>query len=313
MAVQKHFRFAQKVFASHDITKGMKAAIEAAGSDIIDTSITMEESRHDGTRSHEKVSWDRVDGVCDLYAEKRSLHFSVDHVEFLQSKNTSIHLSAEEPDMLTVWISTHSSERMQTFAGLVERSLALAPHEPPELEEVDDEELVWDELEKFEHRIARLEAALGRSDLRIFLSYRFNRAVSEEYAAQVEHFLRLLKVEVVTARGYEPRSVTDKVKEKLQPGIDGIVVIIEGGESSDWLRDEAAVAIARDADRIILKEDGSTFTPGLHGDVEYISFAPGHIGDVFLKLLQGVEFLRGKKASRENASPAASKAENSGP
>lgn len=183
------------------------------------------------------------------------------------------------------------ADTMSLAKDLVEKAIAclgLTPYDPPAQNRVAG-------LEK------RLDAvqALQQEDvhLRCFLSFRFD-ATDEALAAQVERFLRLQGVEVLTGRSYEPRRVEDKVRSRLTQALDFVVYLLTSSGDSSWLRDEIAEARAAQVPVIPLVEEGIKFEQGLFGNVEHIPFAPGHIGDVWISLTEALEFIR---ATRRHA------------
>jgi hypothetical protein len=127
--------------------------------------------------------------------------------------------------------------------------------------------------------------------LRAFLSYRFGTPDTESAAETIRRFLDLLNVEVVTGRGYEPRALHEKVGDRLV-GLDLAVVLVGTDGESLWTRDEIATARSAGAFVIPIVATGATFALGLFGDLEYIPFAPGHIGDALISLLEGVAYIR---------------------
>jgi hypothetical protein len=198
---------------------------------------------------------------------------------------------------LYIWVSEDhvtiqaEADTMSSAKDLVEGAVAclgLTPYAPPAQERVVA-------LEK------RLDAvqALQQEDvhLRCFLSFRFNPA-DEVLAAQVERFLQLQGVEVLTGLSYEPRKVEDKVRSLLAQALDFLVLLLTSSGDSSWLRDEIAEARTAEVPVIPLVEDGVEFKQGLFGNVEQIPFSPGHIGDVWISLTEALEFIR---ATRRHA------------
>ena len=138
-----------------------------------------------------------------------------------------------------------------------------------------------------------LEAKVLRPDqtLRCFLSYRF-APETEILSLNLQRFLALLDVEVVTGTSYEPRRISDKVVDRLAGPLDFLILLISKGGESLWTRDEIATANQRGLAIIPIVESGAEFEPGIFGDIETIPFETGHIGDAFLKLLEAINFLR---------------------
>lgn len=139
------------------------------------------------------------------------------------------------------------------------------------------------------------EPGIAKGQLRCFLMHRFSED-GEAYARVVRKFLELVDVDVVEASKFEPRSIREKVRELLDAGLDfGVLIISEDGESM-WTRDEANAFWQDDKFVIVLVSEGSGFEQGLQGDLEWIPFPEGHISEGFTKLLEGIDFIRGRSA-----------------
>lgn len=185
-------------------------------------------------------------------------------------------------DHVHIWAA---ADTMSAAKALVESAIAalgLEPYEAPPQNRVD-------ELQK------RLDAvqALQQEDvhLRCFLFFRFG-SEDESVAAQVERYLRLQGVEVLTGRSYEPRRVEDKVRARLARTLDFVVYLLTSSGDSAWLRDEVAEARTAQIPVIPLVEEGVQFEQGLFGNVEYIPYSQGHVGDVWISLTEALEFIR---------------------
>jgi hypothetical protein len=157
-------------------------------------------------------------------------------------------------------------------------------------------------IELIEQRVSALEGQFRPPMVkpRCFFSFRFTDEV-ELVALRVERFLTLLGIEVITGQSYEPRQVTEKVISRLREPLDFVVLLVSQGGESMWTRDEIAAALHKGIAVVPLVEKGSIFNKGLFGDVEYIEFHQGHIGDAFLKLLQAVRFVGEQRAALEVA------------
>lgn len=130
--------------------------------------------------------------------------------------------------------------------------------------------------------------------LRAFLSFRFGEPDSE-LARDLERFLNLSNIEVVTGQSYEPRRVEDKVRSRLS-GVDFVVYLLTSTGDSAWVRDEIATARASEIPVIPLVEEGIEFDQGLFGNVEWIRFGSGHIGDVWIRLTEAIKYIRAGRA-----------------
>jgi len=76
-----------------------------------------------------------------------------------------------------------------------------------------------------------------------------------------------------------------------------VLIVTEEGESI-WTRDEANRLWNEGKYVIVLVFKGALFTKGLQGDLEWIPFIEGHISDTFIKLLEGIQFIQGKLATK---------------
>jgi len=160
--------------------------------------------------------------------------------------------------------------------------LELTPYDPPAVNRIEDLEKRLNAVQAVQHEDVHLVC---------FLSYRFD-APDAAVATEVERFLRLQGVEVLTGRSYEPRRVEDKVRSRLSQGLDFVVYLLTSSGDSSWLRDEVAEARATQVPVIPLVEQGVEFDQGLFGNLERIEFAKGHIGDVWISLTEALAFIR---------------------
>jgi hypothetical protein len=58
------------------------------------------------------------------------------------------------------------------------------------------------------------------------------------------------------------------------------------------MRDEAAKAQQSNVFLVPVIEEGVQFESGIFADHEYIRFPSGHIADTFIKLLEGINFVK---------------------
>jgi hypothetical protein len=138
---------------------------------------------------------------------------------------------------------------------------------------------------------AGLPRPSGAQPFRCFLSYRFSEH-ADKYARELKGFLKTLGIEVVTGERFEPRSISQKVRELLSGDLHfGVLLVTTEGESM-WTRDEVNALRSEGKYVIVLVEQGAAFAPGLQADLEWIPFSPGHVSDAFTKLLQGIQFIR---------------------
>jgi hypothetical protein len=148
-------------------------------------------------------------------------------------------------------------------------------------------------------RLEKLENVVFGPDKRLqcFISYRFSEG-NDVIVQKIRQFLENLDIEVITGERYEPKKISDKVKSKLSQPLDLIIQLISEDGESMWTRDEIGAALYREIPFVPIIEKGVKFTPGLFGDVEWIEYETGHIGDSFIKLLDAVQDARRKKIKR---------------
>lgn len=130
--------------------------------------------------------------------------------------------------------------------------------------------------------------------LRCFLSYRFT-SENEVPARKLHQFLVLLGIDVVTGDTYEPQPISQKVMERLKGDLDFIILLVCQDGESLWTRDEIATAKHKMIPLIPIVEEGVEFSSGLFGDLEYVPYSKGHIGDSFLKVLEAIKFVRHRR------------------
>src|SRR5437868_6644819 len=129
-----------------------------------------------------------------------------------------------------------------------------------------------------------------KGSVRCFVSYRDEQATKT--ALLVEQFLGLIGIEVVMTVPGEPRSLGEAVLARVDRAGDVVVMVVSSSGECPWTRDEVERARARGALVVPLAEDGAAFPPGLFGDLEPVSFARGHVGDAFVRLLERVRSVR---------------------
>jgi hypothetical protein len=110
----------------------------------------------------------------------------------------------------------------------------------------------------------------------------------------VRKFLELIGIEVITGERPAARSVSEKVRTRIESAdiFVGIFTcrdeLAKGGEwsTSLWVVDEKAYAIAMDKKLVLLKEVGVQSIGGLQGDYEYLEFDRGCLEVLVLRLIE---------------------------
>ncbi len=124
---------------------------------------------------------------------------------------------------------------------------------------------------------------------RIFVSMRFDDH-SKSVAFDLNKFLSILNIEMVTGMGVEPRSISEKVVERIESNIDLFIILLTESEDSDWINQEIGFAKAKRIPILILKEhcvDKKNF--GMLNDNEYISFQ--HISEAHIGILETINYI----------------------
>lgn len=184
--------------------------------------------------------------------------------------------------------------RAQNLLQIISSTLKLSNYSPKE-------SLIFksNRFDEIESRISKLEWASSQTPLRCFLSYRFSE-LSSSIAHEIEQFLGLLGIEVVSGLAYEPRPIEEKVRDRILSGVDFVVYLVTAEGESSWLRDELATATTAGAFPVPIVEVGSHIENGLQGNVEYIPFTSGHPGDCWIRLVQAIRYVRASRKETKN-------------
>jgi hypothetical protein len=122
-----------------------------------------------------------------------------------------------------------------------------------------------------------------------FIAHRFDN-VGIECADKLARFMELLGFKVVTGRAYSPKSVSSKVRERIENQAI-VFAIITPGDDNTWLTQESILSEVRNKPLIILKENDAVFKNGLLADLEYIPFESPRIESGFIAILEGLREL----------------------
>lgn len=201
--------------------------------------------------------------------------------------------------VLNVMINGFEEKKSDELFQLVEESLCLTA---PTEEDIRKEatfprlnDLLWKIFDRVEQVAKRLDTIESRSlkKVRCFVSFRFDDH-SKALAFELREFMELVGIEFVSGLGYEPRSLSAKVVERLSEPLDLFLVIFSSSGDSAWLNQEIGVARARNLPIIVLKEESSDVNPGMIGDTEYLLFPNNSISKTFVGILQALSFLKTK-------------------
>lgn len=304
MGVSRSFHFEPKVFAAGELSSGVAEVLRRTFTEGSSIDLSILRTLADGTKQtllHQPFQ--SLSSICDLAEERASLSMDFGQPEKHWGgviREARILFTADEDGYLSAYVETATPELLQNFGAAFQEELHLISAPPAreraktKIEEGGDAlPPMMQLIEDLTERVAVLERQHSdrRQPLTCFLSFQFTGA-AVEYARQVRYFLELLDVRVITGQGFEPKPINEKVRDRLKESLDFVVVIDVQERKSAWTRDEMARAQQPGTLLIPLVEQGATFDRGIFGDHEYIEFAPGHIGDAFTGLLEGVLYVR---------------------
>ena len=159
-------------------------------------------------------------------------------------------------------------------------------------------DLLWKVYDRVEEILKGLDIAQkeGPNQMRCFVSFRFDDH-NKALAFELREFMELAGLEFVSGLGFEPRSISEKVLERLSGPLDIFVIIFSSSGDSSWLNQEIGVARARGLPILVLKEEGSAANSGMLGDTEYLIFPKDNISKAFVGILQALSYLRETRKS----------------
>lgn len=126
-------------------------------------------------------------------------------------------------------------------------------------------------------------------DRTAFIAHRFDE-LGEQLADRLARFLSLLGFNVQTGRGFSPKSVSEKVRERLHKQ-SIVFAILTPGDDATWLTQESVIGYSREKPLFVLCDTNADFKPGILGDLEYIPFAAPRIEGAFIAVLEGLKEL----------------------
>lgn len=149
---------------------------------------------------------------------------------------------------------------------------------------------VYDQVDGITKNLEIVEVKYSKK-MRCFVSFRFDDH-SKALAFELREFMELVGLEFVSGLGFEPRSISEKVLERLSATLDIFVILFSASGDSSWLNQEIGVAKARNLPILVLKEDGSDVNSGMLGDTECLIFPKGNINKAFVGVLQALSYLK---------------------
>lgn len=219
-------------------------------------------------------------------------HFGTNQHESLYEE---IILVAFEPRLrgsLEITVGAQFAPEVLSIFALLEGRLGLREWHEPESVEEEAVERAADELVR-SSKLARAQS----EKLTCFFAHRFV-GPDAGLANEVNRFLVAAGCEVRTGQTYQPRSVSEKVRELITDELDFIVVLIGPSGQSAWTRDEMGRAATVGVPVVPIVESQQKFASGLFGDTEYIPFHGECVGEAFVSLLEATSFARDRHVKR---------------
>jgi hypothetical protein len=271
--------FVPKKFQAGEFARALRDAIRVCFPDDERVGFRLRHQLPDGSsESIRNLTYNDLGQICELGIPGQEVHGVIgipleDHTYFSLSHCKGV---------LELQVSSSLAESTRRIVDSIIKHLALEKAKEPS------------NSAGLDTRLRAIEAFVERSNgkLRCFLSYRFGNSQTEHDAHIVERFLTLLDVEVVTAAAYEPRRISDKVLERMNQALDFEVLLVPSEGESSWLRDEINEARTKGLRVIPLVHEAAKFDQGLFGDIEYVKYSDGHIGDTMPSLLEALHFIR---------------------
>jgi hypothetical protein len=201
----------------------------------------------------------------------------------------------EQWELLYLDIRGIDGKPLLTVQNLVRDALGIEEASDEERESVSHLMAINQRLRKVQKAVAgltdRIVTPSSAERLRCFVSFRFDEH-SKALALELREFIELADLEFVSGLGYEPRSVSEKVLERLSGNVDLFIVISAVGGDSAWLHQEIGVAKGRGIPVMVLREEGTTLDEGLLSDTEYAVFPIDTISGAFIPVLQATRYVR---------------------
>lgn len=290
MSFSRERLFSRKIFQAGALAKILQ---RIAGDNPMKVGIYDSEDLPDGgSVSHDFGSLSQLSTVCDIGTHHLNVNLTTSSGE-----SRSIFFR-DDDGLMSVHVFADTTDDLQTVFDMLITGLAL--------EEASDElqaKHLGPTRKVLSDRLAIIERIIlgPNRKLRCFLSYRFT-AGHDEPARKLREFLALLDIDVVTGDTYEPRAISRKIIDRLNDNLDFVILLIGKDGESFWTRDEIATANNKLIPLIPVVEEGATFSSGLFGDLEHITYGKGHISDSFLKILEAIKYLRQKSLPADSSS-----------
>ncbi|MGH8427332.1 MAG: hypothetical protein ACRES7_05025 [Gammaproteobacteria bacterium] len=152
---------------------------------------------------------------------------------------------------------------------------------------------VYDLVDEISKR-QKLSTESNLNVMRCFVSFRFDDH-SKALTFELKEFMGLVGLDFVSGLGFEPRSISEKVLERLSEPLNIFVILLGDSGDSAWLHQEIGVARGRKLPILVLKEEGAEIDSGMLGDTEFLSFPKNNISKAFVGILQALSYLNRAK------------------
>ena len=277
-----------QIFEVGEIAETLKKCFDKNNVNIENQDFTIY-SKTDKYKSSEKYSYDKMYELCKLDKDTYCFYASFND-EILYS---NIIVLEYEKGFYGLNVYAIKSSVAKEIIDIFEKNLKL---KKVDISEVYNEDELKNDIQDLSNRVSVIENLIKKdSNITCFISLRFDEK-SKELLKKLKKFLTLLDIEVITGLEYQPRRISEKVSEKLNLDIDFLIYIITNEGESFWTRDEIAIGYAKDYYAIPLVEKGAKFNSGIFGDLEYIDFSEGCIEKTFIKILEGIKYIKDVKS-----------------
>jgi hypothetical protein len=177
----------------------------------------------------------------------------------------------------------------------IEKDLGLLPPDSQDIREISSLEQITKVMWQVNDGIEELKSLQlidnSIKEVNCFLSFRFDDH-SKSLAFELKEFLELCNINIISGLGYEPRSVSEKVLNRLTQKIDLFILLNSLSGDSAWINQEIGVAKSKHIPIVVLNEEGADEKSSLLGDNEYIIFPQNIITKSFIGILQALKYLK---------------------
>ncbi len=246
-----------------------------------------------------KVSFDLIqyeDINLELFKELHKYKFPI-MLKFVKDNAIpSISFLVRE-EIFTIIIEGFTDSISNDLQKIFESTLGLTPPTKEDLRSScnpsDIMSGIWQIIDKLDENIELNKKVSPESTINCFLSFRFDDH-SKSLVFELKEFLELCNINVISGLGYEPRSISEKVLNRLSQPIDLFILINSLSGDSAWINQEIGVAKSKNIPILVLNEDGVDEKSSILGDNEYLVFPKNNICKSFIGILQALKYVKRK-------------------